>query len=32
MAPREAQVLTYDKGLIPYVPAERPRVVKDDSQ
>jgi hypothetical protein len=32
MAPREAQVAAYEKGLIPYVPADRPRVVKDDSQ
>jgi hypothetical protein len=25
MAPREAQVVAYEKGLIPYIPADRPK-------
>lgn len=29
MAPREAQVAAYEKGLIPYVPADRKRAVED---
>ncbi|MCK4283231.1 MAG: plasmid pRiA4b ORF-3 family protein, partial [Candidatus Brocadiae bacterium] len=32
MVPREAQVVAYEKGLIPYVPADRPKVVREDSQ
>ena len=31
MAPREAQVAAYDKGLIPYIPADRKEVVNDDA-
>lgn len=29
-APREAQVVAYEKGLIPYIPADRRQAVKDD--
>lgn len=29
-APREAQVAAYEKGLIPYVPADQQRAVKND--
>ena len=29
-APREAQIVAYEKGLIPYVPADRKEAVKDD--
>jgi hypothetical protein len=28
--PREAQVVAYEKGLIPYIPERRPSVVEDD--
>ena len=31
MAPREAQVAAYEKGLIPYIPADRKEVVNDDA-
>jgi hypothetical protein len=30
--PREAQVVAFEKGLIPYIPADRPAGVKDDKQ
>ncbi|UCC29357.1 MAG: hypothetical protein JSU86_14290 [Phycisphaerales bacterium] len=29
-APREAQVVAYEKGLIPYVPADRQRAARND--
>jgi len=32
MAPREAQVVAYEKGLIPYIPADRKEAIKDDSE
>ena len=32
MAPREAQVAAYEKGLIPYIPAERKEAVRDDAE
>ena len=32
MAPREAQVVAYEKGLIPYIPADRKEATKDDSE
>ncbi len=32
MAPREAQVAAYEKGLIPYVPADQQRAVRDDGE
>lgn len=32
MAPREAQVAAYEKGLIPYIPADRKEAVKDDAE
>ena len=32
MAPREAQVAAYEKGLIPYIPADRKDAVRDDSE
>jgi len=32
MAPREAQVAAYEKGLIPYIPADRKETVKDDAE
>ena len=32
MAPREAQVAAYEKGLIPYIPADRKDAVKDDAE
>ena len=32
MAPREAQVTAYEKGLIPYVPADQQRAVKNDGR
>jgi hypothetical protein len=32
MAPREVQVAAYEKGLIPYVPADRKEAVKDDAE
>ena len=31
-APREAQVVAYEKGLIPYIPADRQELLKDDCQ
>ncbi len=30
MAPREAQVAAYEQGLIPHVPADQQRAVKND--
>ena len=30
--PREAQVVAFEKGLIPYIPADRPEGGKDDKQ
>ena len=30
--PREAQVVAFQKGLIPYIPADRPAGGKDDKQ
>jgi len=32
MAPREAQVAAYEKGLIPYIPADRPKTVRNGEQ
>ena len=32
MAPREAQVAAYEKGLIPFVPADQQRAVRDDGE
>ena len=32
MVPREAQVAAYEKGLIPYIPADRKETVKDDAE
>jgi len=32
LAPREVQVAAYEKGLIPYIPADRPKALGDDSQ
>ena len=32
MAPREAQVVAYEKGLIPYIPADRKEATKDDPE
>ena len=32
LAPREAQVVAYEKGLIPYIPADRPDTLKDSDQ
>ena len=32
MAPREAQVVAYEKGLIPYIPADRDANGRDDGQ
>jgi hypothetical protein len=32
MAPREVQVVAYDRGLIPYVPADREELLKGDNQ
>jgi len=32
MAPREAQVAAYEKGLIPYIPADRQKAVKNDEK
>jgi hypothetical protein len=32
LCPREAQVVAFEKGLIPYIPADRPAGVKDDKQ
>ena len=32
MAPREAQVAAYGKGLIPYIPADRPKTVRNGEQ
>jgi hypothetical protein len=31
-APREAQAAAYEKGLIPYIPADRMEAVKDDAE
>jgi hypothetical protein len=32
MAPREAQVAAYERGLIPYIPADRPKTVWNGEQ
>jgi len=32
MAPRQAQVAAYEKGLIPYIPADREETVRNDEQ
>ncbi|HUT61276.1 MAG TPA: DUF6398 domain-containing protein [Phycisphaerae bacterium] len=32
MAPREAQVAAYERGLIPYIPADRPKTVRNSEQ
>jgi len=32
MAPREAQVVAYQKGLIPYIPADRSKTVRNGEQ
>jgi hypothetical protein len=32
MAPREAQVAAYERGLIPYIPADRPKMVRNGGQ
>lgn len=32
MAPREAQVAAYEKGLIPYIPADRRQSARDDAE
>ena len=32
MAPREAQIVAYEKGLIPYIPADRPKTVRNGEQ
>jgi len=32
MAPREAQVVAYEKGLIPYIPADRPEALNNHDQ
>ena len=32
IAPREAQVVAYEKGLIPYIPADRPKTLRDDEE
>jgi len=32
MAPREAQVAAYERGLIPYIPADRPKTVRNGEQ
>jgi hypothetical protein len=30
--PREAQVVAFQKGLIPYIPADKPAAGQDDEQ
>ena len=32
MAPREAQAVAYEKGLIPYIPADRQEAVRNDAK
>jgi len=32
MAPREAQVAAYEKGLIPCIPADRKQAGKEDTE
>jgi hypothetical protein len=32
MAPREAQVAAYERGLIPYIPADRPKTVNGEQR
>jgi len=32
LAPRDAQVAAYEKGLIPYIPADRPNPFRDGNQ
>ena len=32
MAPRKAQVAAYEKGLIPYVPADRQEAIRNDAE